>query len=161
VIYPCRPNAGITPPHRHWWWSQCSRLQGRVELDVMTPGRQHQRNDSVLQVQHLVVSYTFDERWLLPESMDLAEIAEVDRFWSNPEFPQDDIVLQWIWPRSYAALWGATWEGDAWEREWGGAWGGEERSSKGIPSINLCQTLLQGVSLYRREEGSLPSHQGI
>jgi hypothetical protein len=35
---------------------------------------------------------------------DLAEIAEVDRFGSNTEFPQHFIVQRWSLPHSYAAL---------------------------------------------------------
>jgi hypothetical protein len=72
--------------------------------------------------------------------MDPAKIMKVDRFGSDPEFPQHDGMQRLIWPRSYAALRGATWEGDAWEREEGGVWGGEESSCKGTLSIHLCQT---------------------
>jgi hypothetical protein len=47
---------------------------------------------------------------------DPAEIAEVDQFGSDTEFPQHDCVQRWSGPHSYAALWGATREGEL-ERE--------------------------------------------
>jgi hypothetical protein len=34
VTYPRRPNAGITLPHKRWWWSRHSRPQVRVDPDV-------------------------------------------------------------------------------------------------------------------------------
>jgi hypothetical protein len=42
------------------------------------------------------------------EISDLAEITEVDRFGSDPEFPQNFVVQRWGHSHSYAALWGAT-----------------------------------------------------
>jgi hypothetical protein len=81
---------------------------------------------------------------------DPAKIAEVDRFGSHLEFLQHDGMQRWGWPHSYTTLRGATWERGR-ERGEGRRMmrRGEESSSKGTPSIHLCQTLLQGVSLYR------------
>jgi hypothetical protein len=45
--YPCRPNAGISLPHKPWWWRRHSRPQGREDLDATTPVRQYQCNDLV------------------------------------------------------------------------------------------------------------------
>jgi hypothetical protein len=61
--YPRRPNAGITLPHKCWWWSQRSRPQGREGLDVrmprrhgaMTPVWEYRRTDIVPHVQYLIV----------------------------------------------------------------------------------------------------------
>jgi hypothetical protein len=52
---------------------------------------------------------------------DLAEIAEIDRFGLDLEFPQQFVVQRWSRPCSYAALRGATRERERERGERGGA----------------------------------------
>jgi hypothetical protein len=56
-----------------------------------------------------------DDLWI----SNPAEIAEVDRFGSDPKFPQYDGVQRWSSPCSYAALQRAMREGETCEREVG------------------------------------------
>jgi hypothetical protein len=74
--------------------------------------RQHRRNDPVAQrvAPPSTRAHTVndDDLWI----SNPAEIAEVDWFGLDPEFPQHDNMQWWSSPRSYAALRGATQEGE-------------------------------------------------
>jgi hypothetical protein len=87
VTYPGRPNVGITLPHKRWRWSRLSRPQCRVDPDATTLVRQHRRNDLVPQVAapHSTRTHRVNDDDL--QISDPAEIAEVDRFGLDPEFP--------------------------------------------------------------------------
>jgi hypothetical protein len=86
---------------------------------------------------------------------DPADIAEVDRFGSDVEFPQHDGVQRWSSPRSYAALQGATQEGEL-ERGRGGAW---RRKGELLAPCNCVSSSSLGASLYRKKGAPLPLHQ--
>jgi hypothetical protein len=74
--------------------------------------RQHRRNDLVEQraAPPSTRTHTVNDDDL--RISDPAEIAEVDRFGSDPEFPQHNDMQRWSSPRSYAAIRGATREGE-------------------------------------------------
>jgi hypothetical protein len=148
VIYHYRPNVGIMLPHKHLWWSRWSRPQGHVDPDAKTLVHQlecHKRQHHVVLVHIRSVS-------------DPVEIAEVDQFGSDPEFPLHNGVQCWSSPCSYIALRGATWEGEL-ERE------GEahKRGELQAPRI-VCSPPPLG-SLYIREKGGTltppPSKVGL
>jgi hypothetical protein len=152
VTYPRRPNTGITPPHRRWWWSRRSRPQGHVECDVTTPVRQYQHNDPAPQVQHLQ-SFVHIRWTMTPSGSRIpAEIAEVDRFESDLKFPQHDSVQWWSWPCSYASLRGATQEKERERRHMG------EKERDVLNTWDLLRIFVlifspHGVPIYRwREE---------
>jgi hypothetical protein len=89
--------------------------------------RQHRRNDLVPQVvaPHSTRTHTVKDDDL--QISNPVEIAEVDRFGSDPELPQHGIVMRWSSPRFLCSPSGSHTGGiDMGER--GEAHGGEERS---------------------------------
>jgi hypothetical protein len=80
-MYPRRPNAGITLPHKRWWWSRRSRPQGRVD-----PGATNMAPQKVAAPSTRTCTVIDDDLRI----SDPANIAEVDRFGLDPEFPQHD-----------------------------------------------------------------------
>jgi hypothetical protein len=76
---------------------------------------------------------------------DPAEIAEVDRFGSDPEFSLHDGVQRWSSPFSYAALWGATHRRETRERELGRRMERRGELLKGSPSFCCVSLLHQGL----------------
>jgi hypothetical protein len=138
-----------------WWWSRRSRPQGSDDLNATTPVRQYRCNDPAPQVQHLQVLVHI--RWKMTSFglFGLAEIVEVDRFWIGSGIPA-------AWRRAaveLTSLLRSPSGSHMREREGRGvAHVGKRRGElfQGTPSIHMCQTLLQGVSLYSGDGETLP-----
>jgi hypothetical protein len=116
--------------------------------------RQHRCNDLVPQVAAPRSTRTHtvndDGLWI----SDPAEIAEVYRFGSDPEFLQHNGVQQWSSPRFLHSPTGSHTRGRA--REGGSAWG-QERSQ--LMRIVSCSPPPLGEPLYRGKGAHLPPHQ--
>jgi hypothetical protein len=112
VMYPRRPIARITRPHRHWWWSRRSRPQGREELDATMPWRlgatmpvrRHRRTDIVPHVQYPIV---------------LAHVRRtMTPFGSSPAEQQKKKCLDWNPIAWWRPVWGESSNSLAWLQMW-------------------------------------------
>jgi hypothetical protein len=150
TTYPWRPNAGITPLHRRWWWSQCSRPQGHCRTWCKVSGATQTSPPRTCTCTMITMT---------PGISDLAEIAKVDGFWPNPGTPQHGGVQRWCDLNPTQPFGRSRWR----ERGGGGEYGaqGGEGSSR---LVLLCHEHLSlGPPLYSGEGVHLappPRHLG-
>jgi hypothetical protein len=133
AIYPWRPNAGITPLHMSWWWSRCSRPQGRWRTWCNDSGatraalpRTHTHTVIMMTPRNFWSSRDCENRWLWTSARRCAAV---------------------VWCQTYAALRGAMWERERWR------WRGRRTRRERRRQVVCCCVSLPppGPPLYSRE----------
>jgi hypothetical protein len=153
ATYPCRPNAGITLPHKSWRWRRCSRPQGREDLGATTPAP-HNNTSTYLHMygDHNVLRNPWSSR-----------NCGSRRHWTESGNSAARRCATVVWSLTYAALREAAQER---ERERGGGgrrprgWAAHQgggRRARGFRCV-LCWAPPLGVPLYSGEGVHLTPH---